>query len=152
MTLRDFEYDYIDYSLYLTTGNIDDIHLHFYPGLEWIVRDVRPDLVHMDEEPYNVATAQALWIARASGARTLFLTWQNLNRRYPLPFRLLERYAYAATDGAIAGNRDAGRGGHRQGLVTQQRAKDQPVAIGHRPRRHLRRMGHRKHLHFFRKT
>jgi glycosyltransferase involved in cell wall biosynthesis len=61
----------------------------------------------MDEEPYNVATAQALWLARASGARTLFFTWQNLNRRYPLPFRLLERYAYAATDGAIAGNRDA---------------------------------------------
>lgn len=84
-----------------------NFHVHFYPALARIIRDVRPHLVHMDEEPYNVATAQALWLARASGARTLFFTWQNLNRRYPLPFRLLERYAYAATDGAIAGNRDA---------------------------------------------
>jgi glycosyltransferase involved in cell wall biosynthesis len=84
-----------------------NFHVHFYPGLARIIRDLHPDLVHMDEEPYNVATAQALWLARRAGARTLFFTWQNLNRRYPLPFRLLERYAYAATDGAIAGNRDA---------------------------------------------
>ena len=82
-------------------------HVHFYPRLADVVRDARPDLVHVDEEPYNVATAQALFLARAAGARTLFFTWQNLNRTYPLPFRLLERYAYRVTDGAIAGNRDA---------------------------------------------
>lgn len=84
-----------------------NFHVHVYPGLARIVRDARPDLVHMDEEPYNLATAQALWLARSVDARSIFFTWQNLNRRYPLPFRLLEQFAYAATDGAIAGNRDA---------------------------------------------
>ena len=37
-----------------------NFHLHFYPGLGKQIRRVRPDLVHIDEEPYNLATAHAL--------------------------------------------------------------------------------------------
>jgi glycosyltransferase involved in cell wall biosynthesis len=82
-------------------------HLHFYPGLGRQVRRVRPDLVHIDEEPYNVATAHALWLARRAGARSLFFSWQNIQRRYPLPFRLLERYVLNHADHAIVGNRES---------------------------------------------
>lgn len=82
-------------------------HVHFYPRLAQVFRECRPDIVHMDEEPYNLATSQALGLARAAGARSVFFTWQNLNRTYPLPFRILERLAYRAADGAIAGNQDA---------------------------------------------
>jgi glycosyltransferase involved in cell wall biosynthesis len=82
-------------------------HFHFYPELATLIRETRPDLIHIDEEPYNVATAHALWLAQRCGARTLFFTWQNLNRAYPLPFRLIERYVYRNTGGALAGNRDA---------------------------------------------
>jgi len=84
-------------------------HTHFYPGLGRLLRRVRPDLVHIDEEPYNFATAHALWLARRVGARTLFFSWQNLLRRYPLPFRLLERYVLSRVDGAIVGNHEAGQ-------------------------------------------
>jgi len=82
-------------------------HFHFYPGLATLIREARPDLIHIDEEPYNVATVHALWLAQRSGARTLFFTWQNLNRAYPLPFRLIEQYVYRNIGGALAGNRDA---------------------------------------------
>lgn len=82
-------------------------HLHFYPGLGRILRAVRPDIVHVDEEPYNLATFLALRAARGVAARRLFFSWQNINRRLPPPFSLLERANYRAADGAIAGVGDA---------------------------------------------
>lgn len=82
-------------------------HLHFYPRLGRQIRRVRPDLVHIDEEPYNLATAHALWLARRAAARSLFFSWQNLLRRYPWPFRLLERYVLSRVDYAIVGNQES---------------------------------------------
>ncbi len=82
-------------------------HLHFYPGLGRQIGRVRPELVHIDEEPYNLATAHALWLARRAGARSLFFSWQNIQRRYPLPFRLLERYVLRHVDYAIVGNQES---------------------------------------------
>ncbi|MHB0858596.1 MAG: glycosyltransferase [Anaerolineae bacterium] len=82
-------------------------HLHFYPTLARILRETRPDICHIDEEPYNLATYLALRAARTVGARTLFFTWQNLLRRYPWPFRALERYTHTHADAAIAGTQDA---------------------------------------------
>jgi glycosyltransferase involved in cell wall biosynthesis len=86
-----------------------NFHLHFYPGLGKQIRRVRPDLVHIDEEPYNLATAHALWLTRRAGASSLFFSWQNLLRRYPLPFRMLERYVLGNVDYAIVGNQESGQ-------------------------------------------
>ena len=84
-----------------------NFHLHYYPQLPWLLKQLRPDLVHIDEEPYNLATFLALRSARSIGARSLFFSWQNLNRRYPPPFNFLERYVLSHVDAAIAGNCDA---------------------------------------------
>jgi glycosyltransferase involved in cell wall biosynthesis len=96
-------------------------HLHFYPGLGDHVRRLRPQIVHIDEEPYNFATFHALRLARSVGAKPLFFTWQNLQRRYPFPFSWMERYNYRHSAHAIAGNRDGVtvlRGKGYQGPVT----------------------------------
>ncbi|MEN6478028.1 MAG: glycosyltransferase [Anaerolineales bacterium] len=82
-------------------------HCHWYPGLRGLLRASRPDLVHIDEEPYNLATYQALRASEAIGARSIFFTWQNIARRYPPPFRWLEKSVYAGVHGALAGNADA---------------------------------------------
>ncbi len=70
-------------------------HVHYYPGLGKQMRRFKPDLVHIDEEPYNLVCAQATMLARRAKARTIFFTWQNLDRRYPPPFSLFERYCYS---------------------------------------------------------
>ncbi len=81
-------------------------HLHHYPGLaRWF--DPKPDVVHIDEEPYNLATWQALRLARRAGAKTVLFSWQNLSRIYPLPFALGEQWALAHTDYLIAGTEGA---------------------------------------------
>lgn len=82
-------------------------HLHFYPTLGRILSRLRPDIVHMDEEPYNLATWHALRLAAQLGAASLFFTWQNLNRRYPWPFRWFEATNYRRAAHVIAGNRAA---------------------------------------------
>jgi glycosyltransferase involved in cell wall biosynthesis len=82
-------------------------HLHFYPGLGKQIQRVQPDLVHIDEEPYNLATAHAMWLARRAGARSLFFSWQNILRSYPPPFSLLERYVLNRADHAIVGNQES---------------------------------------------
>lgn len=82
-------------------------HLHYYPQLPQTIRQIRPDIVHIDEEPYNFATFHALRAAKREGARVLFFSWQNLHRTYPPPFSWFEKSVIAASDYAIAGSQDA---------------------------------------------
>jgi glycosyltransferase involved in cell wall biosynthesis len=81
-----------------------NFHLHWYPRFARVLDDVAPIVVHVDEEPYNLATFLAVRAARRRGAATLFFTWQNLLRSYPPPFRWFERSVYDRVQGAIAGS------------------------------------------------
>ena len=92
-----------------------NFHLHFYPRLRRIVRRVRPDVFHIDEEPYNLATFQAMWLAQSVGARTVVFTWQNLLRRYPPPFGLMESYVLKRADALLIGNSEAAEVWKRKG-------------------------------------
>lgn len=82
-------------------------HLHYYPQIGREIRAFRPDIVHIDEEPYNLATWHALWHARRQGVKTLFFSWQNINRRYPLPVRLGEQWVLRSVDHALMGTQSA---------------------------------------------
>ncbi len=82
-------------------------HLHYYPGLPSLLSALLPQLLHMDEEPYNLATWHALRAARANGVPATFFTWQNLLRSYPPPFRQMEAAVYAMAPLALAGSRAA---------------------------------------------
>ena len=84
-----------------------NFHVHFYRGLDALVKRLQPEVMHIDEEPYNLATFQAMRSAQRCGARALFFTWQNLLRRYPLPFSFFERYNLSHAACALAGNREA---------------------------------------------
>jgi glycosyltransferase involved in cell wall biosynthesis len=82
-------------------------HVYYYPKLAAHLRRLRPDLVHVDEEPYNLATWLAFRAAHAAGAPGLFYTWQNLHRVVPFPFSRIEQLNYRHARAAIAANTDA---------------------------------------------
>jgi glycosyltransferase involved in cell wall biosynthesis len=82
-------------------------HLHWYPTLGREIEQFRPDIVHIDEEPYNLAAWGALWWARHTGARSVAFSWQNIARVYPPPFRQGERWTLAHLDALIAGTDSA---------------------------------------------
>lgn len=89
-------------------------HLFWFRRLRQLVRRFRPDVLHIDEEPYNLATAIACRDAVRYGVRPVFFAWQNLHRRYPPPFRWLERYVLKRAD-AIVGSEAAGEVLRRKG-------------------------------------
>ncbi len=86
---------------------VGDFHLHHYPTLGRELAALRPDILHMDEEPYNRATWEALRGATRLGIRSTFFTWQNILRRYPPPFAQMEQSSYRHAPIAIAGSAEA---------------------------------------------
>ena len=82
-------------------------HTHFYPRLRETISKERPDLIHIDEEPYNFATYHANRLAHRYGARSLWFSWQNLHRGYPPPFSWMESYNLRHTDHGLVGSHTA---------------------------------------------
>jgi glycosyltransferase involved in cell wall biosynthesis len=82
-------------------------HVHFYPAIERLVAQVRPDVFHIDEESFNFATYHALRAGVRYGARCCFYNWATVDRRYPPPFGWFEQYAFRHAAHAIAGVQDA---------------------------------------------
>jgi glycosyltransferase involved in cell wall biosynthesis len=115
-------------------------HLHFYPSLARRIRSVNPDIVHVDEEPYNLATYHALRLAKRAGCRTLWFSWQNLVRRYPFPFSLFERYSIHSADYALVGSAGAEAAWRHKGYsgplaIVPQFGVDTAIFTPRRPRR-----------------
>jgi len=94
-----------------------NFHLHHYPTLGREMRACKPQLVHIDEEPYNLATWQALFHARRGGAKSLFFSWQNILRAYPPPFSWGEGYTLRKADYALAGTDEAADALRRKGYA-----------------------------------
>lgn len=71
------------------------------------------DVIDVHEEPFALATAEVLLLRslRARSRRTpvVLYTAQNLRKRYPIPFRWLERWALHSASGISACNADAAR-------------------------------------------
>ncbi|MEO0561778.1 MAG: glycosyltransferase family 4 protein [Chloroflexota bacterium] len=95
------------YTLHVTPIRFNgNFHLHYYPAIGSIIHAFKPDVVHIDEEPYNVASWHALYHAQHA-AKTLFFSWQNIQRDYPPPFSWGERWVLNTVDAGIAGTDSA---------------------------------------------
>ncbi|MBN1430583.1 MAG: glycosyltransferase family 4 protein [Anaerolineae bacterium] len=99
-----------------------NFHLHYYPTLAQRIADFQPHIVHVDEEPYNLATFHAVRLARRAGAKSLFFTWQNIDRRYPPPFSRIEKWVLRHVDYGIAGTEEAAE-------VWRTKGYDGPMAV-----------------------
>ena len=82
-------------------------HFYTFPTLKKRLAQFQPDIVHIDEEPYNLATWRAWRLAKGAGAKSLFFSWQNLNRSYPFPFSKMEQQVLAGVDYGLMGNQEA---------------------------------------------
>ena len=91
----------------------------FDPRPLWrIMKDGPWDVIDFHEEPYSLAMAELLVLRalRARGAPFLVYSAQNLDKRFPAPFRWIERRALAEAAGAYVCNAEAGRILRRKGL------------------------------------
>ena len=97
---------------------------HFYPGLGRLLREIRPDIIELWEEPFSAVTFQVIRAAKRLLPSTpvIFFSAQNIRRNYPPPFSWFERYTYRRADFAFVINREAeavirSRGWEKESLV-----------------------------------
>lgn len=76
------------------------------------------DLLDLHEEPFALVTAEVLLLRALRRARPPYVLYsaQNIEKRYPMPFRWLERRALRHAAGISVCNHEAGRIAVRKGL------------------------------------
>ena len=93
----------------LTRGGPVKWYLHHYPGLRGVIARLRPDVIHLWEEPWSIAALHAARLRdRVAPAAALVLeTDQNIARRLPAGFERIRRYTLARTDLLITRGEEA---------------------------------------------
>ena len=102
-----------------TLGRHPNLFL-FDPRPLWrLLGDGRWDLIDLHEEPFGLAVAEVLLLRALRARRTPFLvsSAQNLDKRYPPPFRWFERWSLRNAAGAYTCNAEAGQILRRKGLA-----------------------------------
>lgn len=70
------------------------------------MRQIRPNIFHIEEEHYSFVTYQAIRLTKRYNIKCLFVSWQNIYKKYPFPFSCIERYNLENADYAIVGNKE----------------------------------------------
>jgi glycosyltransferase involved in cell wall biosynthesis len=76
-------------------------------SLRRILLQARPDVLHIEQEPVSMVTAQWLIAARGLPLKITFFTWENVARHLPPLQRWIERWALNQAKGCVAGNTEA---------------------------------------------
>ncbi|HEU4323973.1 MAG TPA: glycosyltransferase family 4 protein [Roseiflexaceae bacterium] len=89
----------------------------FREGLARALRELRPDIIDCNEEPFSLAMGQVLALRRALApqARFLFYSFQNIHKRYPPPFSLFEQWAFRTAAAACVSVSEVGAVLRRKG-------------------------------------
>lgn len=89
----------------------------FLSGVAGAILRSRPDILHLQEEPFSLIALQCALLARLlrPGVRTVFYTFDNLREGFRYAYRpgalygLIQRVVHAASDAGMASCRDAAR-------------------------------------------
>jgi len=102
-----------------TFGNKPNLFVYDPRPIFRLLRSERFDLIDAHEEPCSLAATEVLllrWLARSRAPVTLYSA-QNIFKRYPLPFRWMERRALRAAAGIHVCNTVAGDITRRKGFT-----------------------------------
>ena len=90
----------------------------YAPGPLWRALRAGPDLIDLHEEPFALATAEMLAMRAVRRSRVPYVLYsaQNIDKRYPIPFRWFERYALRHAAAAYVCNVEAGEILKQKGL------------------------------------
>ncbi|HEX9988179.1 MAG TPA: glycosyltransferase family 4 protein [Chloroflexia bacterium] len=79
-------------------------YVYFFPGLFYHLLRAKPDVIYCYEEAHTLLSALILAFRHLfmPDAHLLLYAAQNIKKRYPLPFRLFERYSFRRADAILA--------------------------------------------------
>ncbi len=81
----------------------NSLRLYSEKDIENVLKQFRPDVVLLEQEPYSLSTYQWLNKKQKYQFRTLLFSFQNIFKKYPVPFRWIEQKNLKFTDTFIAG-------------------------------------------------
>jgi len=104
-----------------TFGRHPNLFLYDPVGLWRALGAARWDLIDMHEEPFGLAVAEVLVLCRLRSLRIpmVVASAQNIDKRYPPPFRWFERWSLRRAAGAYTCNAEAGEILRRKGFGGQ---------------------------------
>ena len=84
-------------------------YLHHYPGLARLVQSLRPDVIHLWEEPWSVVALHAAWLRDrfVPDAALVIEVDQNIMKWLPPPFETIRRHVLRNTDLILARSDEA---------------------------------------------
>jgi glycosyltransferase involved in cell wall biosynthesis len=94
---------------------------HLYPHIKEILKNVKPDIIELWEEPFSlVATHTIFWAKRVKPlGKIIFFSAQNIHKRYPLPFSFFEKYTHKNGHFAFLMNDEVARIVRRKGYTKE---------------------------------
>ncbi|MDR3493030.1 MAG: glycosyltransferase, partial [Ancalomicrobiaceae bacterium] len=91
--------------IWLPRAPLASWYLHVYPGLDRLIDAVRPDLIHLWEEPWSLVAWQAM-LSRRNAPMVLEVD-QNILKPLIFPFEQIRRFVLRRTDHILARSPDA---------------------------------------------
>lgn len=85
--------------------------LFFQPAFPLVFNQVKPDLVYVIEEPFSLmGWLVVYWCKRiVPNVPVMLFTYQDIWKRYPIPFRWMENFAIQNADRILVSNTQGGR-------------------------------------------
>src|SRR5262249_37830117 len=76
---------------------------YFFPSLLYQLLRYRPDIIYCYEEAHTFIAACVLFLRRIflPESRVLLYAAQHIKKRYPIPFRLFDRYSFRRADSIL---------------------------------------------------
>lgn len=86
-----------------------DAGKYFYHPLKLYqtVKNFKPDIIHLEEEPWTPAALEVAVISRMLRVKLLNFTWENLDLKLSFWQRAIEKFVFNAASLIIAGNSEA---------------------------------------------
>ena len=82
-------------------------NVHFYKNPKKLIARLNPDIIHVDEEPFDFPCYQFIKAAKKAGKKTVFFTSDNFKRHHNFLRAYFDRYCVKNTDGVTAVNEEA---------------------------------------------
>ena len=78
-------------------------YLHWHPGLAKVLREFRPEVIDLWEEPWSLVSAHACWLRNRllPEAKIVMESEQNIAKSFPPPFRWMESWTIRNADFAV---------------------------------------------------
>jgi len=81
--------------------------VHIYLDARDILKKTDPDIVYIEEEPFDFACYEFISAAVKSGKKAAFFTWENIRRGHNFIYTYFNDFCIAKASGAVAGNAEA---------------------------------------------